>query len=551
VVTGTGPGAGGLRRRIIDLVGLSGAHSPTSQLAVLLGLFGALMILRALVASRRNILLIELQVGFVESRRALLAERLAAARWDQVVQVSHARVAHVLSREVQNIGSAVTVAAQSTSSILMLLAQCVLAFALAPAMAAIALCLLAAGLIAFLPMLRRSRSVGAMLAERNQSLLNITTRFLGGLKLAVSQNLQAAFIREVRATLADLGRRQVEHARQQSFGHLGLTTVTALVGAALVMIGFGVFHMAAPVLITLLLIISRMSAPAGQLQQGVQQIAFTLPSFEALKALERDLEAMPGDAAPQSADGPFPEGAIEFDKVGFRHAAAADATARGVADLDLSILPGEFLGLSGPSGAGKTTLADLLVGLYPPQAGVIRVGGRALTGALLGAWRQGLSYISQDAFLFHDTLRRNLAWMRPDASEAEMWDALAVAGADELVRRMSAGLETVAGERGTLVSGGERQRIALARALLRRPRLLVLDEATSAIDLDGERTILERLRRLQPRPTIVMIAHRPESLAFCDRILRLEDGRLASSAPGGPDRTVRPGVLAPEDGGAR
>jgi ATP-binding cassette subfamily C protein len=105
-----------------------------------------------------------------------------------------------------------------------------------------------------------------------------------------------------------------------------------------------------------------------------------------------------------------------------------------------------------------------------------------------------------------------------------MWQALDLAGADELVRRMALGLETVMGERGTLVSGGERQRIALARAILRKPRLLVLDKATGAIDVAGERDILERLRVLSPRPTIVIVAHRAESLALCDRVLRFDSG---------------------------
>jgi len=155
-----------------------------------------------------------------------------------------------------------------------------------------------------------------------------------------------------------------------------------------------------------------------------------------------------------------------------------------------------------------------------------------LQGDAVAGWRERVSYVSQDPFLFHDTIRRNLAWARPQASEAEMWAALALAGADALVRRMEQGLDTVVGERGALVSGGERQRIALARAVLRRPRLLVLDEATSAIDVAGERGILARLRALKPRPTIVVIAHRAESLGGCDRVVRLQDGRVSND----PDR---------------
>ena len=171
----------------------------------------------------------------------------------------------------------------------------------------------------------------------------------------------------------------------------------------------------------------------------------------------------------------------------------------------------------------------------PPQHGRVTVGGRPLDGPTLAAWRSGISYVSQDPFLFHDTVRRNLAWANPQASEAEMWRFLAMVDAEALVRRMDRGLDTLVGDRGALVSGGERQRIALARALLRRPRLLVLDEATNAIDIASERVIMQRLDALAPRPTIVMIAHRAESLALCRSVIQLEDGRLVDqSAPAPP-----------------
>jgi ATP-binding cassette subfamily C protein len=145
------------------------------------------------------------------------------------------------------------------------------------------------------------------------------------------------------------------------------------------------------------------------------------------------------------------------------------------------------------------------------------VGGRALDGPLLAGWRNELSYVSQDPFLFHDTVRRNLGG--PQVSEKEMWSALELTGAAALVRRMEGGLEAIVGERGSLISGGERQRIALARALLRRPRLLVLDEATSALDSGSEGAIFENLRALENRPTTVVIAHRVENLDKCDRVI--------------------------------
>ena len=151
-----------------------------------------------------------------------------------------------------------------------------------------------------------------------------------------------------------------------------------------------------------------------------------------------------------------------------------------------------------------------------------------LRGPSVTAWRNSVSYVAQDPFLFHDTIRRNFLWANPEADETALWDMLRLAGAEEIVRSAAQGLDTVVGERGGLLSGGERQRLCLARAMLRRPHLLVLDEATSAIDIEGEDALLKRLLQATPRPTIVMIAHRLESLRHCQRVLLFEGGRLVS-----------------------
>ena len=172
-----------------------------------------------------------------------------------------------------------------------------------------------------------------------------------------------------------------------------------------------------------------------------------------------------------------------------------------------------------------------MIGLIEPDSGEIAVGGVALRGAAAIKWRDSVSYVVQDPYLFRDTIRRNLLWANPQASDAEIWDALAIAGVDDFVAGLTAGLDTVLGERGTLISGGERQRLCLARAVLRRPFLFVLDEATSAIDVPAERRIIKAMLDLKPRPTIVMIAHRDQSLASCDHMLRLQNGRAPADEP--------------------
>ena len=530
-----GPGGKGGRytAMVQGLFERLGLHQTVSRLALLLALFAAVVAIRSGLVFARDVTLSQLQYGFVEVTRMRVARRLAAARWDVISRVKHARINQVMGADIQRIASATNLLQQCSISVVMLLAQCLIALALSPALAMFSFMLVGVSALTFAPTLRRALDLGTQQSGAGMRMMDVTGQFLSGLKLAISQDLQARFVAEYQESLDALGSRQQLYVRQYQRRRLALTVLTTCTTAVVVMVGFGVMKLPPAILFTVLLVLVRTSGPLTQLQQASQMVAQALPAYQNVTILVDELVAAPADVGPVSSNQAAPSGPMTFTMVSFRHPEAHDSSAAALRNFNLTIEPGAFLGVTGPSGAGKTTFADLLSGLFPPDSGDIAVGGASLRGGALAAWRRQISYVSQDPFMFHDTIRRNLAWAATGETaptEDEMWAALTLVGAKDLVSRMDHGLDTIVGERGTLVSGGERQRLALARALLRRPRLLILDEATNAIDVDGERLLLKRLTELKPRPTIVMIAHRAESLSLCDRVIALKDGRLDMAA---------------------
>lgn len=498
-----------------------GAVTPIQQLVVLITAFVALSAARSFIHYWRDMALARLQTGFIESERSRAMRVLARAPWSRVVGLRHARVTNLITNEIQRLSSASFFMVQGVVQATMLAIQTVIAFSLAPSLAAVAAGLLVIGAVVFVITQNASRDLGARMVKASQALMGSASSFLSGLKTATAQNAQASFVAEFETIQEQIRLNQLGFQMRQARGRLVFTLVSAVLGASVVVVGFGWLAVPPAILITLVLVFGRMSGPALQLYQSGQQLAFALPSFESVRALQADLSegALEGQVTPV----PPPPGPIELLGASYVH-----PSGRGIEGVTLSIAPGSFVGVAGPSGAGKTTMIDLIVGLLEPQAGEVRVGGALLDAGHRAGWAEGIAYVSQEGFLFHDTVRFNLGWANGAIGDEEIAAALELAGATELVARMEHGLDTIVGERGTLLSGGERQRIGLARALLRKPRLLVLDEAANAIDAPSEAALLDRLVALDPRPTILMISHREESLKWCERVVRVEAGRVTA-----------------------
>jgi ATP-binding cassette, subfamily B, bacterial len=219
---------------------------------------------------------------------------------------------------------------------------------------------------------------------------------------------------------------------------------------------------------------------------------------------------------------------LSFDHVSFQHQSASMPA---VSDISFQVARGETIAFVGPSGAGKTTLVKLLVGLYPPRNGRIMYNEIAGTEVDLNDLRARIGFVTQDTQLFSGTIRENLLFVNPQATDAECLEVLRKAACDNLLARADKGLDTVIGEGGVKVSGGEKQRLSIARALLRRPHLLVFDEATSALDSLTEEGIVETIRDVASSGSAitVLIAHRLSTILHADRIYVLERGRIVET----------------------
>ena len=272
--------------------------------------------------------------------------------------------------------------------------------------------------------------------------------------------------------------------------------------------------------------------------EPIQELSQLYTTYQqGMAALDKIFDLL--DTAPDMVDAPGAidpgtlRGEIELDGVWFSYAeqtAAGDGPADdlwALRDVDLHVPPGQTLALVGATGAGKSTFAKLVARFYDPQQGTVRVDGHDLRGVQQRALRRQLGIVPQEGFLFSGSVRENVAFGRPEASEEEIEAAIAAVGATDFVTRLPQGLDTEVGERGIQLSAGQRQLVAFARALLAEPRILILDEATSNVDVRTEKTIERGLERLLHGRTAIVIAHRLSTIRRAGKIVVLENGQIA------------------------
>lgn len=510
-----------------DAVGVS------LELGNVLLLFLGAVVVRAAVAWWREILIAQMRFGFTDALRTDLYAAMSRAPWEHLLGRRQSNIQHTVNSDVNRVSSAMMMFLSLPVRGVLAVIQLGLALAIAPLISTIALSLGAIGLIASRVLVRRSRQLGEQMTRFNRRLFGSTADFLAGLRLAKAYGMERRHVDEFVDTTAAMREQQVSFTRLNSLASAATNVGGAATVVVMIWVGASRGGLTTAELAVIVVIFARLLPLMLGFLRNAQQLANALPAYQNVVAMNRAFTAAAEPEASAAASAGTPAKPIALKRsLALRGVCFAYGGGEPVLrDVDLDIPAGRMTAVGGPSGAGKSTLAELLLGLLTPAAGgVVTVDGAPLTGERRRRWHQSVAYVPQDPYLFHDTIRGNLLWAQPDASESEIQDALRAAAAEKFVARLPEGLETVVGDRGSRLSGGERQRIALARALLRRPTLLVLDEATGQLDAETEEQVAAMLRRLNQRTTVVAIAHQPAIFAVADRVVTVDGGRLREAA---------------------
>jgi ATP-binding cassette subfamily C protein len=495
---------------------------------VLLAAFVALVAARAFLVERRDSELLRLRLEFIEHLRTRMLNALAMSRWTFLGRITHAGMLNAMITDLARVSQGGYLLAQSLSALAMACAGLLVALLLLPWLACLLIAACICAVLAWGPNLGRAAEAGARMSDRQRRFLHATSDFLRGMKLikAFGAGWGAALRIEEQAAL--MAESQLDFARRNARARVIFDVGAAAAAAGVLFVALEVLHRPLSEVLVFALVFVRVVPVMRMLIGNLRLLAHILPAYTAIERLRRRAQAA-AELVDPALQAMSLRCAMEFQAVGFAYEPGRPV----LQGINLVLPAFQTTALVGPSGAGKTTLADLALGLLQPGQGTILIDGEPLSRENLGCWRNCIGYVPQDVYLFPESIRANLLRFSPKADELDLWEALDRSTAADFVRALPQGLDTDLGEYTKSLSGGERQRIALARALLRKPSFLVLDEATSQLDAESERQIQAAMANLKGQMTVLVIAHRLSTIKAADNILLVESGRIGQSGSWG------------------
>jgi ATP-binding cassette subfamily C protein len=533
--TGAGPhtvaenGAAGsmLERMVTDGFASLGI---TPTLGMLLIVLIATVTLKTVV-----MLLAKKQIGYAVAQvatdlRLEVLHALRACRWQYFIRQPLGSLANSIASETNKTSKAYKSGVVMTAEFIQVLIYCTMAFLVSWKATLISLTAGVAIQYSLKRFPKRSRRAGKRQTILRKSLLSLLADTLQSIKPLRAMAREDASDHIMRKKTNRLNRALQKQVLNRefliAFQHILVTIFLA--GGIYVLLTYWQMTMASVMILVFL--VSRLLKRLNSVQTRYQEMLVNESAYwslqDTLQTAKDEREEIGGDRTPELKQ------AIHLENVAFAY-----DNHHVLKDVSLDFPKGRIITIVGPSGSGKTTLVDLVIGLLQPQQGEVWIDNTPLAEVNLRSWRRMIGYIPQETILLHDTVLNNVTLGDPDLSEADAQDALRAAGAWEFVNSMPQAMQSMVGERGSKMSGGQRQRISIARALVHKPKLLILDEATSGLDPESEAAVCNTLQQLRGELTILAISHQSALVEIADEAYRIQDGEILQTENNQPPIT--------------
>jgi len=470
-----------------------------------------------------------IQTSFIEYQfSALLRKRLYCAitksNWLYFSKNKSANFTHALTNEIERINIGTDQFLILLASIMILIVYIIFALKIAGIITGVIFVLGIMVLMILRKRVLKSQETGEDITYATKDLYSSIIQHMDGMKTIKSFGMQDANIKFFSNQTNEVALNYMKAIRSYADVKLIFDVGTVIILSVMVLLLIDVIKLPMATLFLLIYIFVVMIPQFSTIQRSYQYFINSLPAYKNVLKLEEGCISNKDDLEGNKSQIKF-ENSINFENVSFSYGSQNNYSMN---DVNIKIPKGKTVALVGPSGAGKSTVADLLMGLIQPKTGKITVDQNEIFD-FSGSWRNEIGYVSQDTFLFNETIKFNLHLSNPNASDDDIYSALESAAAYEFVSKLPEGINTFIGDRGVKLSGGERQRIAVARALLRKPYLLILDESTSNLDSENEMKILEAIEHQHGKTTILIIAHRLSTIKNADMIYLIDKGQILDS----------------------
>ena len=475
-----------------------------------------------------SVVLVSFRQSFVMYLRDEMSRALFFTQWRFLNRQHMADFMRLLTGQISSVGACLSLLLTLASSLVLVIVYIVFALYLSAKLTLLAL-VCGLGLAALLwPINKRIHTSGRLGLSANTDIHRSIFENISSLKIIKSFAAEERYLDQMRTANKAVEEQQVRMAKFNA-----LTRFVNMVGAAIIFTllfytSIEWLHLPTANLLVVLFIFSRLMPQISSIQSTIQALIHRAPAYQDLLKQSANL-AQWSEQLGAELEAPQLHHEMRLNMLSYQY---ADGPSYVFKNVSAVISCKQTVAIVGPSGTGKSTLADLISGLTEPTSGSMSIDGVDINDNNRLAWRKQVAYVTQDVFLFHSSIRENLSWVcdpfiYPEGTvpEDELWRALNMAAADEFVRRLPLGLDTLIGDRGVKLSGGERQRLALARALLSQPKILILDEATSALDRDNELKIRDALVRLDGHLTIFIIAHNETTIEHVSKRIEMKPNK--------------------------